>query len=119
MKTIKSPFQGVLALNLILSAAILIAGAVLRRTQAETGEWITIAGLGWYAVTSALPAGRTFRRFAALKPRERAHLFIVGVMLVLFVRAFFVIDGLTYFMSLVLLAVDYLLLEPASVPPGK
>ena len=115
MKTEKIPSKRRAALNLILAAAVIILGAVFRRTHAPTGQWITVAGLAWYVLSDIVPAGRMLRRFTALAAREKAHVFIVGVMLLLFVRSFFVIDGLTYFMSIVLLAVDYLLLE--SDPP--
>ena len=112
MKTIRNPSRGTPAQNLILAAAILIIGAVFRRSSPAAGQWITVIGLGWYVLTALLPAGRSIRRFSGLAARQRAHLFLVGAMLVLLVRAFFVIDGGTYFIAIVLLAVDYLLLEP-------
>lgn len=97
--------------NLILSAAIIIIGAIFRNSHIAAGHWITLAGMGYYLLTNILPTWKQARRFSLLPPRLKAHVLIVAVMLGLFIRAFFITDA-SYFIMLVLLAIEYLLLDP-------
>lgn len=99
------------AANLIVAGAIVIAGAVLMNSRVAVGHWITVAGIGYYLLFNIRSAWNGIRRFSTLEPRAKAHTLIAVVMLFLFIRSIFII-GIPYFIILVLLAIEYLLLEP-------
>ena len=111
MKQNMNPFGFPASANLILVAAVVIAGAVFRKESPELGRWITAAGLAYYLILNLLPAAKAACRFRALEPRSKAHVLIVAALLFLFVKAVFQPDIL-YFVILVLLAVEYLLADP-------
>lgn len=107
-RTIPPPTRWSPTVHLIITALILIVGVLFRKGFPQAGHWITVAALGYYLVANVRAFGASVRRFAGLPLREKAHLAIVVVVAVLFVRAFFIFT-VSYFLVLVLLAVDYLL----------
>lgn len=113
MKKDINPFHLSVSGNLILVAAVVIIGAVFAKSAPEAGYWITLAGLGWYLIVNAVSFVGMLRRFSSLPSREKAHVLIVAVLFLLLLRALIFSRDLPYFMMLVLLAVDYLLQEPA------
>jgi len=105
--------------RLLLVAAAIIAGAVLRSADPVVGYCVSLAGLGWYLVSAALAWRKMIRPFSGLTPRMKARLLITGVLFVIFVWSLFDFEALNYFLVILLLAIEYLLLDSPETGAGK
>lgn len=99
------------ATRLLLVAAAVVLGAVLRSVDPVVGYCVSLAGLGWYLISGALNWRKVVGQHPAFTPRMKARGLIGGVLLVIFVWSLFDFEALNYFLVIVLLAVEYLLLD--------
>lgn len=107
-----NPFTLAATTNIIIATAVIIIGAVFRRSHPAVGYWISVAGLGWYLVMNIPRALKLFSAgFGQLPSRQGVHLLIVLTLLGMVLWSVSTAGPFNYFVIIVLLAIEYLLLE--------
>lgn len=94
-----------------LVAAVVIVGALLRKEYMETGHWVTVAAIATYLLFNLGRTVKTAPHFRSLSVKEKARVVIFGLLLYIAVDAA-VTMSVSYFVVLILLAVDYMLEDP-------